>query len=132
VVTARDAVATTKDPHMPRRKTPPTPPAPQPASSNKRKSKGAGGALSSLPKRTKQDAILHLLGRPNGTTIGAITQATGWQSHSVRGFLAGTVRKKLGLTLVSEKVDGQRVYRVVEKKPTKSRSTSSAPAPSAS
>ena len=81
-------------------------------------------ARTSLPKTTKQAAILNLLGKPKGTTIDAIMEVTGWQQHSVRGFLAGTVRKKLGLTLVSEKIDGQRVYRVPEKKPAKSRATS--------
>jgi hypothetical protein len=61
---------------------------------------------------TKHARIIALLRAPAGTTIGAIMTATDWQQHSVRGFLAGIVRKKLGLNLVSEQTDKGRVYRI--------------------
>jgi hypothetical protein len=54
-----------------------------------------------------------MLDRAEEATIAAIMRATHWQQHSVRGFFAGVVRKKLGLDLRSEKVDGNRVYRIV-------------------
>ena len=53
-----------------------------------------------------------MLRSPNGATIAAMMKATGWQQHSVRGFLAGVVRKKLKLKLNSKKIDGTRVYSI--------------------
>ena len=65
---------------------------------------------------TKHARIIAMLSKPAGATIAAIMAATEWQSHSVRGFLAGVVRKKLGLNLVSEQTDKGRVYRIKDGK----------------
>ena len=62
---------------------------------------------------SKAAIVLDLLKRPDGATLAELMKATGWQAHSVRGFLSGTVSKKLGLTLTSAKVeDGERTYSI--------------------
>jgi Protein of unknown function (DUF3489) len=79
--------------------------------------KGAVGTRSrnkpAIRQQTKQQTCIDLLCRREGATIEELQAATGWQQHSVRGFLAGAVRKKLGLTLLSERPDaGLRRYRI--------------------
>jgi Protein of unknown function (DUF3489) len=69
---------------------------------------------SGAPTHSKQEQVLGLLRRPEGATIAAVTKVTGWQQHSVRGFLAGVVRKRLKLALSSTKIDGERVYKVAK------------------
>ena len=61
---------------------------------------------------TKRDRIIAMLRTSAGATIASLVTATEWQQHSVRGFLAGVVRKKLRLNLVSEQTDKGRVYRI--------------------
>jgi len=68
--------------------------------------------MTSVRADSKQAKVLGMLHSAQGTTINAIAKATSWQPHSVRGFLAGVVRKKLKLDLVSEQLDDVRIYRI--------------------
>ncbi|MDB0510922.1 DUF3489 domain-containing protein [Ralstonia solanacearum] len=64
-------------------------------------------------ENSKQAQVIAMLRHPEGATISEICKTTGWQAHTVRGMFAGALKKKLGLTITSEKTsDGERVYRI--------------------
>jgi hypothetical protein len=73
------------------------------------------GAPPSVRSGTKQALLIDMLTAKDGATIDQIVKATGWQAHSVRGAISGTLKKKLGLIVTSEAVEGRgRVYRIVK------------------
>ncbi len=66
-------------------------------------------------EHSKQAQMIEMLKRPDGATLNQLVEATGWQSHTVRGAMAGSLKKKLGLTIISDKATGQeRTYRIQE------------------
>jgi len=92
------------------------PPAPKPA----RRVKPAETPPTTEPEpkpasapKGKIATLIGLLRREEGASVEAMTEATGWQSHSVRGAMSGSVKKGLGLTITSEKTDAGRIYRIV-------------------
>jgi hypothetical protein len=74
--------------------------------------RSAPASSKSAGTNTKHARIIAMLRTPAGATISSLMTATDWQQHSVRGFLAGVVRKRLGLDLVSEQTDKGRVYHI--------------------
>jgi hypothetical protein len=91
-------------------------PAAKPSSPNSGEAKSKRAVADSKNKQavagSKQSRVVTMLRSSGGATIAAMMKATGWQQHSVRGFLAGVVRKKLKLKLDSKKIDGSRLYRI--------------------
>lgn len=64
-------------------------------------------------RSTKQSRVIAMLQSSAGTTIAAVMKVTGWQQHSVRGFFAGAARKRLKLNIDSQRINGERIYRIV-------------------
>ena len=85
---------------------------PKSSKSKSRKRPTPASSKSAARPATKHGRIIAMLRTPAGATIAAIMTATEWQQHSVRGFFAGVVRKKLGLNLTSEETEKGRVYRI--------------------
>ncbi len=79
------------------------------------KTKAAATKASTPRPESKQAQLIEMLSRPQGATIAEVVEALTWQAHTVRGAMSGALKRKLGLKVESEKVDGRgRVYRVVE------------------
>jgi len=79
------------------------------------KPKGDATGPKGAREGSKKAIVLDMLRRPEGATLGDIQAATGWQAHSVRGFLSGSIGKKMGLTIESLKTtEGTRAYRVTQ------------------
>lgn len=88
-------------------------PAPTTGSSAQQRNKSQG---KNAGRTTKQSRIIAMLRSPSGVSIDAMIKASGWQQHSVRGFLAGVIRKRLKLKLTSKVIADKRIYRIVGSK----------------
>ena len=80
-----------------------------------RKAAATGADAAPAPKTrdgTKQAHVIAMLRRKQGATVAQIVEATDWRPHTVRGVFAGALKKKLGLEVTSEKVEGERIYRL--------------------
>ena len=83
--------------------------------STKTSAKAAAPKTVLASKPGKIDKIIAMMRRPKGASINDLTKATAWQAHSVRGAISGTLRKKQGLNVVSEKSGDVRLYRIADK-----------------
>lgn len=87
----------------------------KPVTSKRSRSSAGTRERRPAPKKTKKRTCIQLLNRPKGATLAELSKATGWQSHSVRGFLSATVRKIEGITLATDVEAGKpRRYRITE------------------
>ena len=103
VITDAGLAAIGIEPDEPKEPASEAPASPQPAAPKERKPR----------EGTKQQQMIDLLRRPKGATLAEIVDATGWQQHTIRGAMAGALKKKLGLTITSEKEEARgRVYRI--------------------
>jgi Protein of unknown function (DUF3489) len=111
-----EITTTSESPNQPKRKAKATKKAKaKPAKRAAKATKSAKVKDSSKPKDTKKERVLELLRRKEGATIAEIAKATDWQNHSIRGFISGTITKKMALTVESTKDEGgERTYRIAE------------------
>lgn len=84
----------------------------KPATKKTAAGKASGSTAAAAP--SKLDTTVTLLRRVEGATLAQLVEAIGWQAHSVRGAMSGTLKKKRGLTIASDKADGVRTYRIVD------------------
>ena len=120
--TAEEIATATTRREKPPKKAGPGAPKPRAAASKAKAARTAGkgkkvptAALKARGVRegSKTETILALLKRPGGAALNQIMKATGWQAHSVRGFVSGTLGKKMGLTVLSSRTgDGDRTYSI--------------------